>query len=86
MYKKRKQKKNIIYVLSILVLIIASMCYHTKDYDLTGNENNTYNFDDLNIPEWDGLSPYIEINNNIPMFSTKNINFICKFFIFIWQM
>lgn len=81
MSKRRKIKQNIwklIFEIAIIICIIIGG-YITSNIESTNETNHTENviqnenkiFDLLTIPEYT-LSPYVELNNNIPYFTEED--------------
>lgn len=74
-------KKNISKLKQIAVIVlytaIIAMCmyFDIDEKNQTGNiiENNKISYEISNIPEYSGKI-FIEINNNIPKFTTEDIN------------
>ena len=81
MNKKRyKSKYNLVISIITMILILIIGYYENKygtDYNqneeiLTQNEVISFNLND--IPEFDGNTPYVTINNNEPEFSEDDFN------------
>lgn len=80
--KKREQKKWIKFLISIIILVLfAAIEYY--GIDVVNNKENlflsylptqelSFNLDE--IPEFDGKTPFVRINNNVPNFEEKYYN------------
>lgn len=86
MSKKRyKSKYNLIIYIITLVIILVAGYYENKYVPNVENievkqatSSNQMSFDLSDIPEFDGVSPYITINNNEPEFPEED--FVTKSF------
>ena len=79
--KGYKSKYNLVISIITLILIIFIGYYENKyGTDVDGNQNvqvsesiqKSFNLDD--IPEFDGKTPYVIINNNEPNFPEEDFN------------
>ena len=80
--KKYKSKYNLI--ISIITLIIITLLgYYENNYEIGNNitqnniqvvANNEVSFNLNEIPEFDGKTPYVIINNNEPEFPEEDFN------------
>ena len=79
--KSYKSKYNLVISIITLILIIFIGYYENKyGIDVDGNQNvqvsesiqKSFNLDD--IPEFDGKTPYVIINNNDPNFPEEDFN------------
>ena len=80
--KKYKSKYNLI--ISIITLIIITLLgYYENNYEIGNNTtqnniqvvaNNEVSFNLNEIPEFDGKTPYVIINNNEPEFPEEDFN------------
>ncbi len=79
--KKYKSKYNLIISIITLIIILVAGYYENKyGVDLDSNQNiqatesiqTSFNLED--IPEFDGKTPYVIINNNEPEFPDEDLN------------
>ena len=79
--KKYKSKYNLIISIITLIIILVGGYYENKyGVDLDSNQNihatesiqTSFNLED--IPEFDGKTPYVIINNNEPEFPDEDLN------------
>ena len=80
--KKYKSKYNII--ISIITLIIVVLIgYYENNYEIENNTiqndtqiatNNEVSFNLNEIPDFDGKTPYVILNNNEPEFPDEDFN------------
>ncbi len=76
--KKKNQKLNIWQcVFAIIILVCISVYGHVNQNVISSNSVDNYNiqniiFDLSTIPEYSS-SPYVELNNNIPYFTEKDM-------------
>lgn len=69
------------HFISVLVVLVLSVTLFTGCDGIDGeislhtssNETITYNVNLLNIPDFDGSTPYIELNGNVPEFTDDQI-------------
>lgn len=75
MNKNTSKLKQIAIILLFIIIIVIGAYFKNKEENQTGNivENNEISYDISNIPEYSG-EIFIEINNNIPEFTTEDIN------------
>ena len=75
MNKNTSKLKQIAIILLFIIIIVIGAYFKNKEENQTGNivENNKISYDISNIPEYSG-EIFIEINNNIPEFTTEDIN------------
>lgn len=67
--KTNKLVKSIITLLVIMVSIVGLYYYYFKNEDVS----QKISYEISNIPEYNGKI-YIEINNNVPKFSSEDFN------------
>ncbi|MCI9017235.1 MAG: hypothetical protein HFJ53_08785 [Clostridia bacterium] len=70
--KKNKLEKIVTVILSIAILAIGSY-FNIQKENREENNNTKASYQISNIPNYSG-EIYIEINDNIPQFTTENIN------------
>ena len=75
MNKNTNKLEKIVIILLFIIIIAIGAYFNNEEENQTGNiiENNKISYDILNIPEYSG-EIFIEINNNIPEFTTEDIN------------
>lgn len=75
MNKNTSKLKQIAIILLFIIILAIGAYLNNEEENQTGNiiENNKISYDILNIPEYSG-EIFIEINNNIPEFTTEDIN------------
>ena len=75
MNKNTSKLKQIAIILLYIIIIAIGVYFNVWKENQTGNivENNKISYDISNIPEYSG-EIFIEINNNIPEFTTEDIN------------
>jgi len=75
MNKNTSKLKQIAIILLYIIIIALGVSVNIEEEEQTGNiiENNKISSEISDIPEYSG-EPYIEINNNIPEFTNKDIN------------
>ena len=75
MNKNTSKLKQIAIILLFIIIIAIGGYFNNEEENQTGNivENNKISYDISNIPEYSG-EIFIEINNNIPEFTTEDIN------------
>lgn len=75
MNKNTSKLKQIAIILLYSVIIAIGIYFNFGKENLTGNiiENNKISYDTSNIPEYSG-EIYIEINNNMPEFTSEDMN------------
>lgn len=75
MNKNTSKLKQIAIILLFIIIIAIGGHFNNEEENQTGNivENNKISYDISNIPEYSG-EIFIEINNNIPEFTTEDIN------------
>lgn len=75
MNKNTNKLEKIITILLFIIIIIVGIYFNYEkenQTDTTVNHNKIY-YEISNIPEYKG-EEYVEINNNIPKFTTENMN------------
>lgn len=75
MNKNTSKLKQIAIILLFIIIIAIGAYFNNEEENQTGNivENNKISYDISNIPEYSG-EIFIEISNNIPEFTTEDIN------------
>lgn len=74
MNKNTSKLKQIVIILSYIIIIAVSVYFNVGEENQTGNiiENNKISYDISNIPEYSG-EIFIEINNNMPKFTVEDM-------------
>ena len=71
---KNKLEKIIIILLFFIIIAIGSYFNIGTEKEIDNTENNNkISYEISNIPEFNGQA-YVEINNNIPEFTTEDMN------------
>ena len=75
MNKNTSKLKQIAIILLYIIIIAVGIYFNVGEENQTGNiiENNKISYDISNIPEYSG-EIFIEINNNMPEFTTEDMN------------
>ena len=75
MNKNTSKLKQIAIILLYIIIIAIGIYFNVGEENQTGNiiENNKISYDISNIPEYSG-EIFIEINNNIPEFTTEDMD------------
>ena len=75
MNKKKCKSKQIAIIFIYIIIILVSVYFNIYEENSKENilKNNNIYYDISNIPEYSGYI-YIEINNNMPEFTIKDIN------------
>lgn len=75
MNKNTSKLKQIVIILLYIIIIVVGVYFNVGEENPTGNiiENNKISYDISNIQEYSG-EIFIEINNNIPEFTTEDMN------------
>lgn len=75
MNKNKIKLKQIAIILLYTAIIAMCMYFDINEKNKTDNiiENNKISYEISNIPEYSGKI-FIEINNNVPKFTTEDIN------------
>ena len=83
MSKKRYKSKYNLIIFIITLIIIALLGYYENNYEIENNTiqndtqiaiNNEVSFNLNEIPDFDGKTPYVIINNNEPEFPDEDFN------------
>lgn len=68
-----KLEKIITILLFIIIIIVGIYSKHEKENKTESIVNNKISYEISNIPEYKG-EEYVQINNNVPKFTTEDIN------------
>lgn len=71
--KKNKIKKILTILLFFIFVVLESYFNLGTENEIVNTTNNNISYEISNIPEYN-CQPYIEINNNEPMFTTEDMN------------
>ena len=73
MKKNANKLEKIITILLFIIIIVGIYFNYEKENETENIINNKISYEISNIPEYKG-EEYIEINNNIPKFTTEDMN------------
>ncbi len=75
MKKNANKSKQILTILLYIIIIAVGVYFNVGEEEPVNNfvKNNEVSYDILNIPEYSG-EICIEINNNMPEFTTEDMN------------
>lgn len=75
MNKNTSKLKQILIILLYIIIIAVGVYFNVGEEEPVNNiiKNNEVSYDILNIPEYSG-EIFIEINNNMPEFTTEDMN------------
>ena len=74
MKKNANKVEKIITILLFIIIIVVEIYFNYEKENKTESiVNNKISYEISNIPEYNGEA-YVEINNNIPKFTTEDMN------------